>query len=388
MSIRTIKPNYRSLILFLIIIFTFFHWFAFLTGESDKINIGRRSFIIIIFVFLLFFLRIKNIKFQKKNGFLFCLFLYFPIIDLIYQEIDRSIITFLWVIYGFLIMPWVLNIKFFHKKLRFFALGSVFVLILICILGFYLNYEEFYFGTNFRSRFTAGLANPGIISKLAVAVFFLCFLIWLLEKRFLFLFFAAVGLTVTALAGMRADMYSLILSIYVIVISSRPKIFIWGQILLSILAISIIITLFYIEFVLLDAFLSSRITAMWIPAFSETNFLESFISIIIGIGYQGTYFDSNFLYHLISYGIIGLCILLLFHIIIYLQFRLMLSSTNLQVRKIARWGLSVLIFIFSSGFVQPIFPTFFNGFGLLLVPVLIGLYSINFEYLQKNQKSY
>ena len=149
-----------------------------------------------------------------------------------------------------------------------------------------------------------------------------------------------------------------------------------------------IIALFYIEFILLDTFFSSRITTMWIPAFTETSFLESFISIMIGVGYQGTYFDNNFLYYLISYGIVGLLILLLFHIIIYLKFRLMLSSTNLQIRKIARWGLSVLIFIFSSGFVQPIFPTFFNGVGLILVPVLIGVYSINFEYLPKNQKSY
>jgi len=317
LSIRIIKPSYRVFIIFLIILFTFLHWLPFLTGDNTNSKISRNSFILIIFVFFLFFLIINKIKIQKNIGYLFCVFLYFPIIEIIHYDLARSIAFLIWTIYGFLIIPWLLNGQFFLKNLRLFALGSSLVLILICILGFYLNYDQLFFGSNFRIRFSAGLGNPGIISKLGITVFFLSFLIWLLENRFLYLLFSLIGLTVVISAGMRADTYALILSSFFFIICMKPRIYYLGLFILIIFTSSLILFIFnFVEFNIVDSFLSSRLSTMWTPVFLQSEFLNSFTNMLFGIGYYGTYFDNNFLYFLVSFGFLGLLIYLLFHYII------------------------------------------------------------------------
>ena len=186
MPIRIIKPTYKTFVLFLIINFTFFNLALYFLEDFQAIQ--RIPFLLIVLSFILFFLAVHKIKIQKKVGNLFLLFMYFPIISLVNFDIIRATIFFFWIIYGLLIIPWVLSGLSFVKNFRFFTIGISLVLILIILIALSGDYEMF-FGQNLRKRYTAGLANPGIISKLAVTVFYMSLFMWLLKKKFFILIF-------------------------------------------------------------------------------------------------------------------------------------------------------------------------------------------------------
>jgi hypothetical protein len=254
---------------------------------------------------------------------------------------------------------------------------------LILFIGLVTSYENLFFGAEHRLRFSAGLGNPGIISKLSVTLFFMSLLVWLINRNYLYLFLCFLGFSVAYISGMRGDMYALILSIIFFILSSKPKIYYWSLYFGFILFIACTIILFNIDTVIIDTITSQRLTKMWGPAFFETEFLKSFVDFLFGIGNTGSYFDSNYIYFLVSYGLVGFFFILLFFYILYSAFHLKLFSINIINQRFSRWGLSVSVMFIFSGLTQPNFPSFFNAYGLILMPVLIVVF--NSIHLKNNQ---
>lgn len=371
MSIRIL--NNKIVILFLVLCFTFFNWALFFFENHSSIK--RIPFVFIIIVFFLFFLIITEVKQPKKIGYLFCLFLYFPLLDFLKLDFTRSALFFAWIFYSFLIIPWALSGPYFIKNLVFFTKGLALVFILIILIGLVTNYENLFFGAEHRLRFTSGLGNPGIISKLSITLFFMSLLVWLFKPNFFYILLCVLGLSVVWLSGMRGDMYALIASIIFFIVSSRPKLYYWSLYFGFLLFIACIVILFNIDTVIIDTFTSQRLTKMWSPAIFETEFLKSSLPFLFGIGNTGSYFDSNYIYFLVSYGLLGFFLFLFYFFIMYCCFHLKLFSKNISNEKFSRWGLSVSIMFILSGLTQPNFPSFFNAYGLILMPVLIVVYN-------------
>ena len=186
-------------------------------------------------------------------------------------------------------------------------------------------------------RFTAGLGNPGIISKLGVTVFFMSLMMLMLERKVLFLIFCVLSLIIVWLAGMRGDTYALIASTIFFILSIRYKVYLFSFPLIFILIIISFLILTNLDLLVLDNLLSQRLTKMWAYGLFQTEFFNSILNIFFGIGNIGTYFDSNYIYFLVSYGVIGFIILLIFLMIIYLGFHNGLSSKN-SINKIFQNG--------------------------------------------------
>jgi hypothetical protein len=126
---------------------------------------------------------------------------------------------------------------------------------------------------------------------------------------------------------------------------------------------------------MIDTFTSQRLTKMWGPALFETEFLKSSVAFLFGVGNTGSYFDSNYIYFLVTYGLLGFFFILFYFYILYSSFHLKLFSKNIGNQRFSRWGLSVLVMFIFSGLTQPNFPSFFNAYGLILMPILIVIYS-------------
>jgi len=390
MSIKIIKLNYKTFVFILISLFLFFHFVSFIEGESGKTQINRSTFVFILLIFLLFISLLNKVRLQKNYLYLFFLFIYYPIIELLHFNIERGIMISLWIFYSFLIIPWALNGPLVFKNLKIFTITFCLAFLMLLFLGIFesinnLENNKLFFGSEERLRFTSNLGNPGIISKISVTLFFLSLLIWSLARKPLFAFFCILSTIVIYFAGMRTDIIALIFSMFFFIMSSKPKFFYLGLIFTIIILIISIFTLLSLDFNVLDSLLSSRITSMWIPAFTKTGFLNS-INIYFGVGYTGTYFDNNYLYILISFGLVGFIILMLTYYIIYNEIRSKLFSKILTEKIVSRWRLSVLVFIMLGGLTQIIFPTFYNSYGLVLFPVLVGLKDINVDPFNKIKK--
>ena len=347
-------------------------FYFFFEGLS---TLKRIPFAFIVIAFFSFLLIITEVKQPKQIGYLFCLFLYFPFLDLLKLDFTRSALFFAWILYIFLIIPWALSGPNFIKNLIFFTKGIALVFILILLIGLVTNYENLFFGAEHRLRFSAGLGNPGIISKLSVTLFFMSLLVWLLRQSYFYLLLCVLSLSVVWFSGMRGDTYSLIAGMIFFIVSSKPKIYYWFLYFGFILFVICAVILFNIDPLMIDTFTSQRLTKMWGPALFETEFLKSSVAFLFGVGNTGSYFDSNYIYFLVTYGLLGFFFILFYFYILYSAFHLKLSSKNIGNQRFSRWGLSVLVMFIFSGLTQPNFPSFFNAYGLILMPILIVVYN-------------
>ena len=141
---RIIKVDHKTFLLFLLLCFSFTHW-AFFFIESDY-YLKKITFIFIILIFVLFFLLIFNVRVPKKNLHLFCLFLYFPLLDLFRFDLFRSLLFLMWMIYCFFIFYWCLSGSNFKIKLRFLTLGISLIFLSFNILGFIITPDNLFFG--------------------------------------------------------------------------------------------------------------------------------------------------------------------------------------------------------------------------------------------------
>jgi len=373
LSAGILKTNYKTFILSLVVCFAFFNWVLFFFEGLSTLK--RIPFAFIVIAFFSFLLIITEVKQPKQIGYLFCLFLYFPFLDLLKLDFTRSALFFAWILYIFLIIPWALSGPNFIKNLIFFTKGIALVFILILLIGLVTNYENLFFGAEHRLRFSAGLGNPGIISKLSVTLFFMSLLVWLLRQSYFYLLLCVLSLSVVWFSGMRGDTYSLIAGMIFFIVSSKPKIYYWFLYFGFILFVICAVILFNIDPLMIDTFTSQRLTKMWGPALFETEFLKSSVAFLFGVGNTGSYFDSNYIYFLVTYGLLGFFFILFYFYILYSAFHLKLFSKNIGNQRFSRWGLSVLVMFIFSGLTQPNFPSFFNAYGLILMPILIVVYN-------------
>lgn len=228
-----------------------------------------------------------------------------------------------------------------------------------------------------RVRFTGGLPNPTITSKIILTAYWLALLIWAQRRSARFLAVMGIALIALRATDVRADLVGTAVGtlLYFLSVKGMSALSWWstaGSILGSAGA------LLAVEFSVLNEYSSGRLR-LWRALFYRSFSSESMSVYMFGTG-RGIigkfHYDNLYLEVLLRYGLIGLaCLIWALGAVLARTSAQARAASELKSRALAAWCYSVTFGICVSGLFGTVFPSLGNSLNIILLPLALAISS-------------
>lgn len=297
--------------------------------------------------------------------------------------VDYAVMVLVWFGYTFIVFP-----TLFSRVTTSQIVGMVealLVLLGLFLVGLYyyaltngINLDWGTAGVSARVRFTSGLANPSIYSRVTFTGALLAGLLYLWTDRKVYIIYGAIAVSLLMSTDVRADFLGVVLAGLMYMIESKRLVV--GKYIIWVLgAVVLILGAIYlnVSYYDLDARSSFRLT-VWSQVIHETYRSEPLLHFLLGTGHSvfssGVHYDNTPLEIICRYGIIGF---VLFGVALNRTFaRLQLKSRHARTVRSARtwnWCKAGLYGLMATSFFGTIVPSIGNASSLLMLPIIMAL---------------
>jgi len=229
------------------------------------------------------------------------------------------------------------------------------------------------FGAAHRLRYTSGLSNPGIYSKLIVTTLWLCLLLFIISKDKYYLLFIPGFFYLLIIVDLRTDLYGSIVGITALLLLNLRgrKLYIAVVTLcFMVLAVFVMSNLSLYD---LDILTSGRIH-FWLGLYNASGFDSSVKVILFGTGEFIGHYDNQWLKTLIMFGLTGFILYCFAFVYFYKRlYAAIKSETDIVLKGVFKWGLAIWIMFAVMGVTTYIFPSLGNLYNIVLLPMVIAV---------------
>ncbi len=226
-----------------------------------------------------------------------------------------------------------------------------------------------------RARFTAGLSNPTLLSKLLSTVYWLCVLQFILTRRLWTIGVAAAVVAALLATDVRTDLVGVAAGTGLYLINTRrlggAK---WWMVAAGVAVATLVIL--GSEYSQINRISTGRWN-LWETLVERTYRSGSPVVYLFGTGngiIEEYHYDNLYLEVLLRYGFVGFVLLLGGLVALLTKLgRQAAAAPTRQARQLASWGSSVVIAISLSGLFLMIFPSLGNSLNVILLPLAVGV---------------
>lgn len=229
-----------------------------------------------------------------------------------------------------------------------------------------------------RVRFTSGLANPSIYSRITLTCAFVAGLLYWWKGSRVYLILGGIAVALLISTDVRADILAVVVMLGMYFIESKRSV-IGKYVVWTIGAAVLFFGFFYLGFSYsdIDQLSSSRL-AVWSIVIDRTYAQSPVLNFFVGTGHsvfgEGMHYDNTILEILCRYGITGLVLLFLGLNRTFARLREKCRhATTKRGLQTANWCKAGLYGVMTTSFFGLIVPSIGNAASLLLVPILIAL---------------
>ena len=303
------------------------------------------------------------------------IFLYYCVVVLTANgQVEYLIMYLLWFLFVVIVAPalFSINLSVFFEYVRSLY-GLSIILVILTYVYSLVSGESVYFGGEHRLRYTGGLSNPGIYSKLIVSIIWLGILLYVFTKRYRYFLFLPPLLFALYVTNLRTDIFGLLFGVLALLSFNsqyplRNTILLLGSGVLLVVLVSLNMSIYQ-----LDVLTSGRIF-LWLNLYNESGFDESWLTFLFGSGVFTAHFDNQWLKTLLMFGSVGF--ILYAYMIFYMIVSIGLARKrcyHLGLKGVYAWAQSTVFMFSVMGVTTFIFPSLGNAYNILIFPVLIAV---------------